>query len=192
MAWEAINNIAADKDLPLVIVVNDNARSYAPTKGALPTTWRPCAPPRGYENVLDWGRNALSRTPVIGGAVYGAVHGLKKGLKDMVAPQGLFEDLGLKYVGPVDGHDVEAVESALRKARSFGGPVLVHVITHKGKGYHHARANEADRFHASTRSTPRPVCRCRSRAGSGPTSSPTRSSRSVPSARTSSRSPPRC
>ncbi|HOF64094.1 MAG TPA: 1-deoxy-D-xylulose-5-phosphate synthase [Dermatophilaceae bacterium] len=154
MAWEAINNIAADKDLPLVIVVNDNARSYAPTKGGLADHLATLRTTRGYENVLDWGRNALSRTPVIGGAVYGAVHGLKKGLKDMVAPQGLFEDLGLKYVGPVDGHDVEAVESALRKARSFGGPVLVHVITHKGKGYHHARANEADRFHAVDKINP--------------------------------------
>ena len=154
MAWEAINNIAADKDLPLVIVVNDNARSYAPTKGGLADHLATLRTTRGYENVLDWGRNALSRTPVIGGAVYGAVHGLKKGLKDMVAPQGLFEDLGLKYVGPVDGHDVEAVESALRKARSFGGPVLVHVITHKGKGYHHARAHEADRFHAVDKINP--------------------------------------
>ncbi|MEI2825437.1 MAG: 1-deoxy-D-xylulose-5-phosphate synthase [Dermatophilaceae bacterium] len=154
MAWEAINNIAADKDLPLVIVVNDNARSYAPTRGGLADHLATLRTTRGYENVLDWGRSTLSRTPVIGGAVYGAVHGLKKGLKDMVAPQGLFEDLGLKYVGPVDGHDVEALESALRKARSFGGPVLVHVITHKGKGYHHARAHEADRFHAVDKINP--------------------------------------
>ncbi|MBP8879650.1 MAG: 1-deoxy-D-xylulose-5-phosphate synthase [Dermatophilaceae bacterium] len=154
MAWEAINNIAADKDLPLVIVVNDNARSYAPTKGGLADHLATLRTTRGYENVLDWGRNALSRTPLIGGAVYGAVHGMKKGIKDMVAPQGLFEDLGLKYVGPVDGHDVEAVESALRKARSFGGPVLVHVMTHKGKGYRHARANEADRFHAVDKINP--------------------------------------
>ncbi|HMT33532.1 MAG: 1-deoxy-D-xylulose-5-phosphate synthase [Actinomycetales bacterium] len=154
MAWEAMNNIAIEKDLPLVIVVNDNARSYAPTKGALADQLETLRTTRGYENVLDWGRLALSRTPVIGGAVYGAVHGMKKGLKDMVAPQGLFEDLGLKYVGPVDGHDIGAVESALRKARSFGGPVIVHVITQKGKGYHHARANEADRFHAVDRINP--------------------------------------
>ncbi len=154
MAWEAMNNIAIEKDLPLVVVVNDNARSYAPTKGGLADHLATLRTTRGYENVLDWGRVALSRTPVIGGAVYGAMHGMKKGLKDMVAPQGLFEDLGLKYLGPVDGHDIAAVESALRKARSFGGPVIVHVITKKGKGYHHARANEADRFHAVDKINP--------------------------------------
>ncbi|MBK8757285.1 MAG: 1-deoxy-D-xylulose-5-phosphate synthase [Actinomycetales bacterium] len=154
MAWEAMNNIAIEKDLPLVVVVNDNARSYAPTKGGLADHLATLRTTRGYENVLDWGRVALSRTPVIGGAVYGAMHGMKKGLKDMVAPQGLFEDLGLKYLGPVDGHDIAAVESALRKARSFGGPVIVHVITKKGKGYHHARAHEADRFHAVDKINP--------------------------------------
>ena len=153
MSWEALNNIAGS-DRQVIIVVNDNARSYAPTKGGLADHLATLRTTRGYENVLDWGRNALSRTPLIGGAVYGAVHGMKKGIKDMVAPQGLFEDLGLKYVGPVDGHDVEAVESALRKARSFGGPVLVHVMTHKGKGYRHARANEADRFHAVDKINP--------------------------------------
>jgi 1-deoxy-D-xylulose-5-phosphate synthase len=73
---------------------------------------------------------------------------MKKGLKDIVAPQGMFEDLGLKYLGPVDGHDEQAVESALRKARAFGGPVLVHVLTQKGRGYAPARQDEADRFHA--------------------------------------------
>jgi 1-deoxy-D-xylulose-5-phosphate synthase len=73
---------------------------------------------------------------------------MKKGLKDMVAPQGMFEDLGLKYVGPVDGHDIAVVESALRKAKHFGGPVLVHCITAKGLGYLPAERDEADRFHA--------------------------------------------
>jgi 1-deoxy-D-xylulose-5-phosphate synthase len=73
---------------------------------------------------------------------------MKKGLKDIVAPQGMFEDLGLKYLGPVDGHDEQALESAFRKARAFGGPVLVHAITQKGRGYAPARENEADRFHA--------------------------------------------
>ena len=76
-----------------------------------------------------------------------ALHGMKKGLKDVVAPQGMFEDLGLKYVGPVNGHDIPALEHALRKARSFGGPVLVHVITQKGRGYEHAVNDEADQFH---------------------------------------------
>ncbi|WP_411284853.1 1-deoxy-D-xylulose-5-phosphate synthase [Lapillicoccus sp.] len=154
MAWEAINNIAADKDLPLVIVVNDNERSYAPTTGGLADHLATLRTTRGYETFLDWGKSTLSRTPVIGGVMYGAVHGMKKGIKDIVAPQGMFEDLGLKYLGPIDGHDEPAVESALRKARSFGGPVLVHVLTQKGRGYDPARNDEADRFHAVDKINP--------------------------------------
>jgi 1-deoxy-D-xylulose-5-phosphate synthase len=147
MAWEALNNIAAEKDLPLVVVVNDNERSYAPTKGGLADHLATLRTTRNYERVLDWGKAALHRTPVVGGAMYEALHGMKKGIKDIVAPQGLFEDLGLKYVGPVDGHDVAALEHALRKAKAFGGPVLVHVITQKGRGYDHAVNDEADQFH---------------------------------------------
>ena len=154
MAWEALNNIAAEQDLPLVIVVNDNARSYAPTRGGLADHLATLRTTQGYEHFLDWGKSALSRTPLVGGAMYGAVHGLKKGIKDIVAPQGMFEDLGLKYVGPIDGHDVLALESALRKARAFGGPVLVHAITKKGKGYQLALEHEADRFHAVERINP--------------------------------------
>src|SRR5450756_2898738 len=148
MAWEAINNISADKDLPLVIVVNDNKRSYAVTTGGVADYLASLRMTRGYERFLDWGKNTLNRTPVVGSAMYETLHGVKKGLKDIVAPQGMFEDLGLKYLGPVDGHDEEALESALRRARAFGGPVLVHVITEKGRGYAPARQNEADRFHA--------------------------------------------
>jgi len=148
MAWEAINNISADKDLPLVIVVNDNERSYAVTTGGLADYLATLRMTRGYERFLDWGKNTLTRTPVVGSAMYETLHGMKKGLKDIVAPQGMFEDLGLKYLGPVDGHDEQALESALRKARAFGGPVLVHVLTQKGRGYAPACQDEADRFHA--------------------------------------------
>jgi 1-deoxy-D-xylulose-5-phosphate synthase len=148
MAWEAINNIAADKDLPLTIVVNDNGRSYAPTTGGLAEHLATLRTTRGYERFLDWGRQALNRTPVVGGAMYETLHGMKKGLKDIVAPQGMFEDLGLKYLGPVDGHDEQAIELGLRRARAFGGPVLVHVITQKGRGYAPARNDEADQFHS--------------------------------------------
>ena len=148
MAWEALNNIAAEPDLPLVIVVNDNERSYAPTRGGLADHLATLRTTRGYERFLDWGKHTLSRTPVVGGAMYETLHGVKKGIKDIVAPQGLFEDLGLKYLGPVDGHDEQAIEAALRKARAFGGPVLVHVLTQKGRGYDPAITDEADQFHA--------------------------------------------
>jgi 1-deoxy-D-xylulose-5-phosphate synthase len=103
MCWEALNNISVAKDRPLVIVVNDNTRSYAPTTGGLADHLATLRTSKGYERFLEWGKQALKSTPVVGDTVYGAVHGAKKGLKDFIAPQGMFEDLGLKYVGPVDG-----------------------------------------------------------------------------------------
>ena len=148
MAWEALNDIAADKTLPLVVVVNDNERSYATTTGGLANHLATLRTTSGYERFLTWGKHALGRTPVVGSMVYDTLHGLKKGLKDIVAPQGMFEDLGLKYLGPVDGHDLEALEHVLRRAREYGGPVLVHVITQKGRGFGPALSDEADRFHA--------------------------------------------
>ncbi|MGD9485675.1 1-deoxy-D-xylulose-5-phosphate synthase [Streptomyces sp. TRM70308] len=148
MAWEALNNIAAAKDRPLVIVVNDNERSYAPTIGGLANHLATLRTTDGYERFLARGKEMLSRTPVVGKPLYGTLHGAKKGLKDVIAPQGLFEDLGLKYIGPIDGHDVTAVESALLRAKRFGGPVIVHCLTEKGRGYQPARQDDADQFHA--------------------------------------------
>ncbi|MFF5128840.1 1-deoxy-D-xylulose-5-phosphate synthase [Streptomyces syringium] len=148
MAWEALNNIAAAKDRPLVIVVNDNERSYAPTIGGLANHLATLRTTDGYERFLARGKDLLERTPVLGKPLYETLHGAKKGLKDFIAPQGMFEDLGLKYVGPIDGHDIEALESALQRAKRFGGPVIVHCLTEKGRGYQPALADEADRFHA--------------------------------------------
>jgi 1-deoxy-D-xylulose-5-phosphate synthase len=147
MAWEALNNIAVAKDSRLVIVVNDNGRSYQPTIGGLANHLTMVRVNQRYENVLDYIKTTLSRTPVVGPPLYGTLHGMKKGLKDVLQPQVLFEDLGLKYLGPIDGHDEQAVEHALRRARDFGGPVLVHVITRKGFGYQLAEDNEEDRLH---------------------------------------------
>ncbi|MDQ0809739.1 1-deoxy-D-xylulose-5-phosphate synthase [Streptomyces sp. B3I7] len=147
MAWEALNNIAAAKDRPLIVVVNDNERSYAPTIGGLANHLATLRTTDGYEKALAWGKGMLQRTPVVGNTVYEALHGAKKGFKDAFAPQGMFEDLGLKYVGPIDGHDIGAVESALRRAKRFHGPVLVHCLTEKGRGYEPALAHEEDHFH---------------------------------------------
>ncbi len=148
MAWEALNNIAEGQDRRLVVVVNDNGRSYAPTIGGLALHLDTLRTTQGYENVLSWGKRTLKRSGPPGRLAYDALHGLKKGIKDVVLPQGLFEDLGLKYVGPIDGHDEPAVERALRRAQAFGGPVIVHVITEKGRGYTPAEQDVADRFHA--------------------------------------------
>ncbi|MCH9706757.1 MAG: 1-deoxy-D-xylulose-5-phosphate synthase [Actinomycetia bacterium] len=146
MAWEALNNIAAS-NRPVVIVVNDNERSYSPTIGGLAHHLATLRTTRNYERFMTWGKVFLQRTPFVGRPLYDALHGVKKGVKDVVAPQGLFEDLGLKYIGPVDGHDEQELEFALGRARDFQQPVIVHAITTKGRGYAPAENDEADRFH---------------------------------------------
>jgi 1-deoxy-D-xylulose-5-phosphate synthase len=148
MAWEALNNIAIQHDSRLVIVVNDNGRSYTPTIGGLATALTTLRTNPRYEQVLDLVKKRLNAVPGVGHAAYEALHAVKKGMKDALAPQGLFEDLGLKYVGPVDGHDRHAMEQALGRAKRYGGPVIVHAITRKGFGYDPAERHEADQFHA--------------------------------------------
>ncbi len=148
MAWEALNNIAIARDSRLVIVVNDNGRSYTPTIGGLATALTGLRTNPRYEQVLDLVKKRVNAVPAVGPTAYDALHAVKKGLKDALAPQGLFEDLGLKYVGPVDGHDRPAMEHALHQAKKFGGPVIVHAITRKGFGYDPAERHEADQFHA--------------------------------------------
>jgi len=148
MSWEALNNISTSKNERLVIIVNDNERSYSPTIGGLATYLSTLRATSGYEKFLDWGKGVLERTPVVGHPIYETLHGVKKGIKDIVAPQGMFEDLGLKYLGPVDGHDVAAMEKTLKIAKEYGQPVLVHVITEKGKGHAPAINDEAEKFHA--------------------------------------------
>ena len=148
MSWEALNNIAATSNLKLVIVVNDNARSYSPTIGGLATHLSTLRATQGYEKFLDWGKGVLEKTPVVGHPIYETLHGVKKGIKDIVAPQGMFEDLGLKYLGPINGHNIEELESTLERAKKFGAPVIVHVITEKGRGHAPAVNDEAEKFHA--------------------------------------------
>jgi 1-deoxy-D-xylulose-5-phosphate synthase len=147
MAWEALNNIAVAKDSRIVIVVNDNGRSYQPTIGGLADHLATVRISQRYEQVLDYIKTTLSHTPLVGPPLYDTLHGIKKGIKDVLQPQVLFEDLGLKYLGPIDGHDEQVVEHALRRAGDFGGPVIVHVITRKGFGYPLAEQNEEDCLH---------------------------------------------
>jgi 1-deoxy-D-xylulose-5-phosphate synthase len=147
MAWEALNNIAVARDSRIVIVVNDNGRSYQPTIGGLANHLASVRISQRYEHVLEYIKTTLPRTPLVGTPLYDTLHGIKKGLKDMLQPQGLFEDLGLKYLGPIDGHDEAMVEHALRLAGDYGAPVIVHVITRKGFGYPLAEQNEEDCLH---------------------------------------------
>jgi 1-deoxy-D-xylulose-5-phosphate synthase len=147
MAWEALNNIAAAKDARMVIIVNDNGWSYQPTIGGLAEHLAAIRVNPRYEHVLDYIKTTLPRAPLVGPPLYGTLHRVKKGIKDVIQPQVMFEDLGIKYVGPIDGHDERLMESALRHARDFGGPVIVHVITKKGFGYPAAEQNEIDCLH---------------------------------------------
>src|SRR5258708_4914309 len=147
MAWEALNNIAGAKDRPVVIVVNDNGRSYQRTIGGLADHLASVRVSQRYEQVLDLVKTRLSHTPLVGPPLFDTLHGIKKGRKDVLQPQVMFEDLGLKYLGPIDGHDEQALEHALSRAREFGGPVLVHVITQKGRGYALAEENDEDCLH---------------------------------------------
>ncbi len=154
MAWEALNNIAVAETEKLVVVVNDNGRSYTPTVGGIATQLSVLGKQlsairtdRRYERMLQRIKAGVRKVP-FGQMVYGLLHGFKIGVKDVLAPQGMFADLGLKYVGPINGHDIEAVELALQQARGFGGPVLVHCITQKGRGFKAAEEHEEDRFHA--------------------------------------------
>ncbi len=149
MCWEALNNIAAGTDRSVVIVVNDNGRSYSPTIGGLATHLSSLRLHSGYEKALAAGRSTVQRVPVVGDAVFTLLHGMKAGIKDAVSPQVMFSDLGMKYLGPVDGHDQVALEAALRKAKDFGGPVIVHAVTRKGMGYAPAENDEADQMHST-------------------------------------------
>ncbi|MCT1829000.1 MULTISPECIES: 1-deoxy-D-xylulose-5-phosphate synthase [Brevibacterium] len=154
MAWEALNTIAADKSQPprkLIIVVNDNGRSYAPTVGGFAEHLDSLRTSSQYEKFLSWGKERLQQSGPPGRAAYSAMHGMKKGLKDMMAPAetGMFDELGIKYVGPVDGHDLDSLERALAKAKDYDqGPVIVHALTQKGYGYAPAMADMDDQFHA--------------------------------------------
>ncbi|MER7117029.1 1-deoxy-D-xylulose-5-phosphate synthase [Saccharomonospora azurea] len=147
MCWEALNNIAADPERPVVIVVNDNGRSYSPTIGGFAEHLAALRLRRGYEKFLDGGKELLQNTPVVGKPLYTALHAAKAGIKDALSPQVMFSDLGLKYIGPVDGHDLPALEKALQNARAFGGPVVVHAVTEKGHGYAPAVNHQADQMH---------------------------------------------
>ncbi|MGW3467751.1 1-deoxy-D-xylulose-5-phosphate synthase [Saccharopolyspora sp. NPDC000995] len=147
MCWEALNNIAADQERPVVILVNDNGRSYSPTIGGLAEHLAALRLNPSYEKALESGRRTLRNLPVVGRSLYTGLHAAKSGIKDAISPQVMFSDLGIKYLGPVDGHDLRAMEHALQMAKSFGGPVIVHAVTRKGNGFAPAENDQAEQMH---------------------------------------------
>src|SRR5699024_10240728 len=124
MCWEALNNIAAHPRRPVVVVINENGRSYSPTIGGLAERLASLRLRPGYVRVLDSGRELLQQTPVVGARLYAALHAVKGGVKDALSSQMLFAALGPKYQGPVDGHDMSEMERAMRSAQEFGGQVI--------------------------------------------------------------------
>ncbi len=148
MAWEALNNISHDNDRKLVIVVNDNGRSYAPTIGGLARYLNDVRTDKNYRRLYKLSKKFFYKFGVVGRLFYSAVRGAGKGLLSTFAPQGMFPNLDIKYIGPVDGHDLQAMEQALRQAKKYGSPVIVHAITQKGRGFDAAMLHEDDQFHA--------------------------------------------
>ncbi len=160
MGWEALNNIAEDPTRPVVIVVNDNGRSYAPTVGGfmrrldVGRKLDNFRVNKKYEEMMAWGKRTLHKAGAPGKFAYEALHGLKRGVKDVLFDAGIFDSLGLKYIGPVNGHNIADLEEALEMAKNYGGPVVVHVVTEKGRGYKPAEENTDDHFHAVGRIHP--------------------------------------
>ena len=148
MTWEALNNISDDNDRKLVIVVNDNGRSYAPTIGGLARYLNGIRTEKVYRRLYRASKSFFFRFGLVGRLIYSAARGAGKGLLGSFAPKGLFPNLDIKYIGPIDGHDLDAMEQALSQAKKYAYPVIVHAITQKGKGYNPATLNIEDQFHA--------------------------------------------
>ncbi|WP_308796691.1 1-deoxy-D-xylulose-5-phosphate synthase [Agromyces silvae] len=149
MTWEALNNISDDNSRNLVIVVNDNGRSYAPTIGGMARFLNSVRTKQSYRTLHQSSRQAFDR---LGGPARAFYRGVRGGLHGFLARftnnAALYSNLDIKYVGPVDGHDLRAMEEALQQAKHYGAPVIVHAITEKGRGYEPALRDVADQFHA--------------------------------------------
>jgi 1-deoxy-D-xylulose-5-phosphate synthase len=147
VALEALNLIGHRKP-DLLVILNDNGRSYAPTVGGLAGHLAPFRLHPGYETLKKGVEGTLGRVPLVGEGMVEAAKRVKEGAKALVAPRVVFEDLGWQYAGPVDGHDLAALEKALDHAKRVPGPVLLHVITQKGHGYPPAEQHEEDNYHS--------------------------------------------
>lgn len=149
MTWEALNNISDDNTRRLVIIVNDNGRSYAPTIGGMARFLSGVRTRRSYRDLRERSQRAFNLLGGPGRALYRGVRGGAHGfLSRLTNNEALYSNLDIKYIGPVDGHDIHAMEEALTQAKHYGAPVIVHAITEKGRGFQPARDDDADQFHA--------------------------------------------
>ncbi len=155
MCWEALNNIAAGKDRNVVVVVNDNGRSYSPTIGGFAENLAQLRMEPFYDRVMEQGKSTLKSMGWVGERTFEALHAFKEGVKSTVIPTEMFPELGMKYIGPVNGHDQKAVDNALAYARDFEGPIIVHLVTEKGRGYAPAERDLDELMHATGVMDPR-------------------------------------
>ena len=146
MAYEALNNIG-HAGSRVVIVLNDNGRSYAPTVSRLSEGLTHLRLNPSYVHARERARKLLRRIPVVGGFAYSSVHGITSAVREIVTPHRFFEALGIRYAGPIDGHDIAEMERVLANAAAWDGPILVHVLTQKGRGYAPAEEDDIQRLH---------------------------------------------
>ncbi|MDO5511990.1 1-deoxy-D-xylulose-5-phosphate synthase [Corynebacterium sp.] len=149
MCWEALNNIASGHDRNVVIVVNDNGRSYSPTIGGFADNLARLRMERSYDEIMEHGKKTLKSMGWVGERTFEALSSFKEGVKSQIIPTEMFPELGMKYVGPVKGHDLKSLLHALTYARDYEGPIIVHAITEKGHGYGPAVNDVADQMHAT-------------------------------------------
>ncbi len=146
MAYEALNNLG-HSGKRVLIVLNDNGRSYAPTVSRLSLSLTHLRLNPSYVQARQRIRHILRELPGVGGLAYSGVHGLTSALREFVTPHTFFEALGIRYAGPIDGHDIAGVEQALTNAAEWPGPIVVHVLTQKGRGYAPAEEDDVQRLH---------------------------------------------
>lgn len=149
MCWEALNNVSADNERNAVIVVNDNGRSYSPTIGGLSENLGRIRAQHGYDELMEHGKKTLKSLGWVGNRTFDALRAFKEGVKSSVLPTEMFPELGMKYIGPVNGHDLEALDHALSYARDYEGPIIVHVVTEKGHGFAPAVNEPQDQMHST-------------------------------------------
>lgn len=149
MCWEALNNISADKERNVVIVVNDNGRSYSPTIGGLSENLSRIRTQHGYDELMEHGKKTLKSLGWVGNRTFDALRAVKEGVKSSILPTEMFPELGMKYIGPINGHDLDALDHALSYARDYEGPIIVHVVTEKGHGFAPAVNEPQDQMHST-------------------------------------------
>ena len=149
MCWEALNNISTDKECNAVIVVNDNGRSYSPTIGGLSENLSRIRTQHGYDELMEHGKKTLKSLGWVGNRTFDALRAVKEGVKSSILPTEMFPELGMKYIGPINGHDLDALDHALSYARDYEGPIIVHVVTEKGHGFAPAVNEPQDQMHST-------------------------------------------